>query len=68
MKYGRGKGYAELAARRVWKLASLSKLEDLFMLTDDEILEIPGVGYKTLKCIRQLQDLDGKTQRHHSPV
>jgi hypothetical protein len=54
-RYGEGWGYAALAAARVWRLASLSNQEELFALTDDEILAIPGVGLKTLKVIRELQ-------------
>jgi hypothetical protein len=52
--YGRGKGYAEIAARRVWRVASLSSQEELFALSDEEILAIPGVGQKTLEVIRRL--------------
>jgi hypothetical protein len=56
--YGRGKGYAEISARRVWRLAGLSSQEELFELSDEQILAIPGVGQKTLQAIRQLGNED----------
>jgi hypothetical protein len=54
-KYGRGKGYAELAARRVWRLLSLPNQEALFAMSDEELLASPEIGPATLKAIRKLQ-------------
>lgn len=58
--YARGKGYAEISARRVWRIAGLhcqgvASQEELFKLSDEEILAIPTVGPKTLQAIRKLQ-------------
>jgi endonuclease III len=50
----RGKGYAEVTARRVWRLANLPSQEWLFAMSDEELLAIPGVGQKTLKVIRAM--------------
>lgn len=60
MNYGRGKGYAEIAARRAWRLWNLSDQEELFLLPDEEILMIPGVGRKTLEAIRKMQHQEKK--------
>jgi hypothetical protein len=49
------RGYAELAARRAWRLDGLSSQEELFALTDEQLLALPGVGQKTLEAIRKLQ-------------
>jgi hypothetical protein len=58
-EYGRGKGYAEIAARRVWRLAGLSSQKELFALSDAQILAIPDVGQKTLEAIRKLEQQSG---------
>ena len=54
-RYGRGYGYAEITARRAWQLAGLNCQEDLFNLSDEELLALPGVGAKALQAIRKLQ-------------
>jgi ERCC4-type nuclease len=53
------RGYAEIAARRVWRLAGLSSQEELFTLSDEQLLAIPDVGQKTLEAIRRLQTSHG---------
>jgi hypothetical protein len=53
--YGRGKGYAEITARRIWRLEGLSSLEELFALSDEQLLAFADVGPKTLEAIRKLQ-------------
>jgi hypothetical protein len=53
--YGRGRGYAELTVRRIWRLEGLSSQEELFALSDERLLAFQGVGQKTLEAIRKLQ-------------
>jgi hypothetical protein len=49
------KGYEARTVERIWRLEGLSCMEDLFALTDKQILSIPGVGRKTLDLLRRLQ-------------
>lgn len=49
------RGYAEVTARRVWRLAGLDSMEELFSMHDAQLLQIPGVGRATIACIRRLQ-------------